>query len=44
MIYLLMLLVIIVSLDIAAFKWGCDSRDDIRSPEWEKRRERGCSI
>ena len=27
-----------VILDIAALKWGCDSREGVGSAEWEKRR------
>jgi hypothetical protein len=36
MIIFLILVVAVVLLDIAAFRWGCDSRDEIDSPEWEK--------
>ncbi len=36
MIIFLIFLLAVVILDIAAYKWGCDSREGIDSPEWEK--------
>lgn len=30
-------IVLIVLFDLAALKWGFDSRDKIDSPEWERR-------
>jgi hypothetical protein len=35
---LLLLLVMLLALDLAAFRWGVDSTDGIDSPEWERRR------
>lgn len=37
MIILLIFLLAVVILDIAAFRWGCDSQEGLDSPEWEKR-------
>lgn len=34
---LLIGIALVVLFDIAALKWGADSRDDINSPEWERR-------
>lgn len=36
---IIILLVLLVAFDLAALCWGCDSRDSINSPEWEKRRQ-----
>lgn len=38
---LYVLLFVIIVFDIAALYWGVDSRDDINSPEWAKRMQRG---
>jgi nitrogen fixation-related uncharacterized protein len=38
---LLALFIIIVALDLAALRWGVDSRDDLSSPEWLRRWQRG---
>jgi len=38
---LLELLIIIIALDLAAQRWGADSRDDEQSPEWIHRWQRG---
>lgn len=35
---ILLLLVIVLMLDLAALRWGYDSRDRFDSLEWEKRR------
>lgn len=29
----------LIIFDVAALRWGADSRDNINSPEWERRRE-----
>ncbi|HEX7733569.1 MAG TPA: hypothetical protein VF458_01855 [Ktedonobacteraceae bacterium] len=34
------LLLVIIVLDIAAWRWGIDSRDTLNSPEWGKRAQR----
>ncbi len=34
---LLLLLVIVLLFDIAALRWGADSRDGLHSPEWQRR-------
>jgi hypothetical protein len=26
----------LVAIDLAAWKWGCDSREVVDSPEWER--------
>lgn len=41
---LLIIVALAIVLDIAAFKWGFDSKDGINSPEWEKRLQRGHAI
>ena len=41
---LLVLLIAIIVLDIAAIRWGVDSRDDIQSPEWERRLQWGRAL
>ena len=33
----LILLVIVIALDIAAWRWGFDSTEKIDSPEWKRR-------
>ncbi len=38
---LLGLLILIVLLDIAALRWGVDSRDGLHSLEWLRRQHRG---
>lgn len=38
---LLILLLLVVAFDCAAWKWGVDSGDGLYSPEWEKRSLRG---
>jgi hypothetical protein len=35
---IMIFLIALVVLDIAASRWGPDSTDDVRSPEWERRR------
>jgi hypothetical protein len=35
----LILLLVFVAISLAANRWGCDSRDDINSLEWMRRRE-----
>jgi len=35
----LILIVAAIILDVAAFRWGFDSTDDIDSPEWERRQQ-----
>jgi hypothetical protein len=37
MLTLIFLVVLLVALDIAALRWGCDSSDGVNSPEWERR-------
>ena len=34
---LLIVLLVIVALDLAAMRWGCDSTEPMNSHEWEKR-------
>lgn len=41
---LLLIIALLVLFDIAAMKWGFDSRDKIDSPEWEKRLLSGRAI
>ena len=36
-ILLLLLFFLFILLDLAALRWGADSRDTIDSPEWERR-------
>lgn len=38
---LLEVLIIVIALDLAALRWGADSRDDEQSPEWIYRLQRG---
>lgn len=38
---LLTIFALCVVLDMASLKWGRDSRNDINSPEWEKRLQTG---
>jgi hypothetical protein len=35
---LLMITLLFLLFDLAAWLWGVDSRDDLNSPEWERRR------
>jgi hypothetical protein len=37
---IIILLVALLLFDVAAFLWGCDSRDSVDSAEWEKREYR----
>jgi len=41
---LYVLLLVIIVFDIAALRWGVDSRDNLHSPEWEKRIQRGHAL
>ena len=36
---LLIIVILFVLLDLAALRWGCDSRDDINGTEWKRRQE-----
>jgi hypothetical protein len=36
---LIIALAVLIALDIAALRYGVDSRDDFDSPEWERRRQ-----
>ncbi len=36
---IIILLIILILFDLAANRWGADSRDGIDSPEWERRQE-----
>ena len=36
---IIVLLIALVVLDLVALRWGFDSRDDVESPEWERRRD-----
>ena len=38
MLTIIFLLLALVLLNLAAWRWGFDSRDGIDSPEWERRR------
>lgn len=31
-------LILLIALNLAAWRWGFDSRDGIDNPEWERRR------
>lgn len=31
------LVLVLVFLDLAALRWGTDSRDEVNSPEWSRR-------
>ncbi len=35
---LLAIAIALAALDLAAWRWGADSRDGYESPEWERRR------
>jgi hypothetical protein len=37
---ILYIVIALVILDIAALRWGADSRDRIDSPEWRRRQDR----
>jgi hypothetical protein len=39
MIALLIVFILFVLLDIAALRWGCDSRDGVNAAEWTRREE-----
>lgn len=39
MIIVIVLFMALLILDIAAIRWGTDSRDGIDSPEWERRQQ-----
>ncbi len=39
MIMLLIVFILFVLLDIAALRWGCDSRDGVNGAEWQRRQE-----
>jgi len=34
---LIILLIVVIALDLAALRWGFDSRDRIDSPAWRRR-------
>ena len=34
---LLIIFILFILLDVAALRWGCDSRDDINNAEWTRR-------
>ncbi len=36
MLFLIIVIVLFVVLDIAAMRWGADSRESINSPVWER--------
>jgi hypothetical protein len=36
---LVILLIALIALDIAALRWGCDSRESIDSTKWEEPRK-----
>lgn len=36
---LIVILVALIALDLAAFRWGFDSSDGVNSPEWERRQK-----
>jgi len=40
----LILLLVFIIIDVAALWWGVDSRDEINSPEWERRHRRAFSF
>jgi len=35
---------LLLLLDLAALRWGADSREEIDSPEWERRRASCCTV
>jgi len=35
---IIILVLLLVALDLAALRWGCDSTEPAHSPEWGKRR------
>ncbi len=37
MFFLIVLLVLVIAFEIAAMRWGYDSRDTLESKEWERR-------
>ena len=39
MIMLILVIVVFILLDVAAMRWGYDSRDTINSTEWARREE-----
>lgn len=39
MFFLIVLLVLVLAFEIAAMRWGYDSRDRLESKEWERRHE-----
>ncbi|WP_281276441.1 hypothetical protein [Dictyobacter kobayashii] len=40
----MLLVLLLILLDLAALRWGVDSRDNIDSPEWTKRAQRHFNI
>ena len=36
---LLIVFILFVLLDVAALRWGCDSRDGVNGAEWKRRQE-----
>ena len=36
---ILLLVVALIVLELAAWRWGVDSTDGVDSPEWERRRQ-----
>ena len=37
MLFVIILITLFIVLDVTAMHWGADSREDIRSLEWERR-------
>jgi hypothetical protein len=37
---ILYIIIVLIILDIAALRWGADSRDGVNSPEWRRRQDR----
>jgi hypothetical protein len=36
--FMIIMFLMLVAIDIAALRWGFDSRDEVDSPEWVRRR------
>ncbi len=37
MLFIIIVIALFIVLDIAAMRWGADSRERLNSPEWERR-------
>ncbi len=41
MLFILLCLIVVILFDLAALRWGADSREPFNSREWHKREQRG---